>query len=77
MTVIVTGFVGPYSEQIRVVGEAAKPQYLPYKNKMTILDVMIAVGGITDQGNSLWQVGKASFTNLADAANPDAGTSEP
>lgn len=48
VTVIVTTFVGPYSEQIRVVGEAAKPQYLPYKNKMTILDVMIAVGGLTD-----------------------------
>lgn len=30
VTVIVTGFVGPYSEQIRVVGEAAKPQILPY-----------------------------------------------
>ncbi|WP_394788265.1 XrtA/PEP-CTERM system exopolysaccharide export protein [Rhodoferax sp.] len=48
VTVIVTGFVGPYSEQIRVVGEAAKPQTLPYKNKMTVLDVMIAVGGLTD-----------------------------
>lgn len=48
VTVMVTGFVGPYSEQIRVVGEAAKPQFLPYKNKMTILDVMIAVGGLTD-----------------------------
>jgi polysaccharide export outer membrane protein len=48
VTVIVTGFVGPYSEQIRVVGEAAKPQVLPYKNKMTVLDVMIAVGGLTD-----------------------------
>ena len=31
VTVIVTGFIGPYSEQIRVVGEAAKPQFLPYK----------------------------------------------
>jgi polysaccharide export outer membrane protein len=48
VTVIVTGFVGPYSEQIRVVGEAAKPQILAYKQKMTVLDVMIAVGGITD-----------------------------
>lgn len=48
VTVIVTGFVGPYSEQIRVVGEAAKPQVLAYKQKMTLLDVMIAVGGITD-----------------------------
>ncbi|MEO8304497.1 MAG: XrtA/PEP-CTERM system exopolysaccharide export protein [Betaproteobacteria bacterium] len=48
VTVIVTGFVGPYSEQIRVVGEATKPQVLPYKQKMTVLDVMIAVGGLTD-----------------------------
>jgi polysaccharide export outer membrane protein len=48
VTVIVTGFVGPYSEQIRVVGEAAKPQFLPFKQKMTLLDVMIAVGGLTD-----------------------------
>lgn len=48
VTVIVTGFVGSYSEQIRVVGEAAKPQFLPYKQKMTLLDVMIAVGGLTD-----------------------------
>lgn len=54
VTVIVSGFVGPYSEQIRVIGQAAKPQTLPYKQKMTILDVMIAVGGITDfaDGNS-------------------------
>jgi polysaccharide biosynthesis/export protein len=54
VTVIVTGFVGPYSEQIRVIGEAAKPQILSYKQKMTLLDVMIAVGGITDfaDGNS-------------------------
>ncbi len=48
VTVIVTSFVGPYSEQIRVVGEATKPQFLPYKQKMTLLDVMIAVGGLTD-----------------------------
>ena len=54
VTVIVTSFVGPYSEQVRVVGEAAKPQFLPYKKKMTLLDVMIAVGGLTDfaAGNS-------------------------
>jgi polysaccharide export outer membrane protein len=48
VTVVVTGFVGPYSEQIRVVGEATKPQALPYRQNMTLLDVMIAVGGITD-----------------------------
>lgn len=48
VTVIVAGGIGPYSEQIRVVGEAAKPQALAYKQRMTLLDVMIAVGGITD-----------------------------
>jgi polysaccharide export outer membrane protein len=48
VTVVVTGFVGPYSEQVRVVGEAARPQFLPFKQKMTLLDVMIAVGGLTD-----------------------------
>ena len=48
VTVVATGFVGPYSEQIRVVGQAARPQFLPYKQKMTLLDVMIAVGGLTD-----------------------------
>lgn len=48
VTVIVTGFVGPYDQQIRVVGEAARPQFLPYKQKMSLLDVMIAVGGVTD-----------------------------
>lgn len=51
VTVIVTNFVGPYSEQIRVVGEATKPQFLPYKQKMTVMDVMIAVGGLTDFAN--------------------------
>ena len=47
VTVIVTAFVGPYSEQIRVVGErqTAVPAL---KQQMTLLDVMIAVGGLTD-----------------------------
>lgn len=48
VTVIVTSFNGPYPEQIRVVGEAQKPQALPYRQGMTVLDVMIAVGGLTD-----------------------------
>jgi polysaccharide biosynthesis/export protein len=47
VTVIVTGFVGPYSEQIRVIGQAAKPQSLPYRDNMTLVDVLIAVGGLT------------------------------
>lgn len=48
VTVIVTQFAGPYDQQIRVVGEAAKPQVLAYRQNMTVLDVMIAVGGLTD-----------------------------
>jgi polysaccharide export outer membrane protein len=48
VTVIVTNFVGPSSEQVRVIGEATKPQILAYRQNMTVLDVMIAVGGLTD-----------------------------
>jgi polysaccharide export outer membrane protein len=48
VTVIVTGFIGPQSESIRVIGEAQKPQAIPYRQNMTVLDVMIAVGGLTD-----------------------------
>lgn len=48
VTVIVTGFIGSYDQQIRVVGEAAKPQSLSYRTRMTLLDVMIAVGGLTE-----------------------------
>jgi polysaccharide export outer membrane protein len=47
VTVIVDGFVGPIPEQIRVIGEAAQPRALPYRADMTLLDVMIAVGGLT------------------------------
>ncbi|MDZ7803458.1 MAG: XrtA/PEP-CTERM system exopolysaccharide export protein [Thiohalophilus sp.] len=48
VTVIVTGFVGPYSQQIRVVGQAVNPQTIPYREDMTVLDVMIEVGGLTE-----------------------------
>ena len=48
VTVIVSGFVGPYAEQVRVVGEATEPQTMPYREKMSILDVMIQVGGLTE-----------------------------
>jgi polysaccharide export outer membrane protein len=44
----VTGFVGTYSEQIRVIGQAAKPQSLPYRRDMSLMDVLIAVGGVTE-----------------------------
>ena len=48
VTVIVTGFAGASTEQIRIVGEAAKPQAIPYRQNMTLLDVIIVVGGLTD-----------------------------
>jgi len=48
VTVIVSGFNGPTSEQIRVIGEAANPQAVAYRQSMTLLDVMIVVGGLTD-----------------------------
>lgn len=48
VTVIVTHFVGPASEQVRVIGEATKPQILAFRKNMTLLDVMIEVGGLTD-----------------------------
>src|SRR6476659_5600494 len=35
VTVIATNFVGPAAEQIRVIGEAAKPQALAYRKDMT------------------------------------------
>ena len=48
MTVIVQQFVGEYARQIRVVGQAAEPQALSYRNGMTLLDVMIEVGGLSE-----------------------------
>lgn len=48
VTVIVTGFVGNYTEQVRVVGQATNPQAIPYRANMTVLDAMISVGGLTE-----------------------------
>lgn len=62
VTVMVMNFGGPFSRQVRVIGQAAKPQALQYREKMTLMDVMIAVGGITDfaAGN------KASIVRIVD-----------
>src|SRR5262252_10150239 len=62
VSVVVTTFIGPSSEQIRVIGEAAKPQILPYRKNLTLLDVMIAVGGLTDYADG----NKASIFRAAD-----------
>ena len=47
VTVIVSSFVGPYNQQVRIVGEATTPKALAYLAHMTVLDAMIAVGGLT------------------------------
>lgn len=54
VTVLVTSFQGTLNQQIRIVGEATKPQSIPYRQDMTLLDVMIQAGGLTDfaDGNS-------------------------
>lgn len=48
VTVTVTQVVGRPSEQIRVVGQAVEPQMIPYSDNLTVLDVLIAVGGLTE-----------------------------
>lgn len=48
VTVSVTGFVGPFSEQVRVIGAATNPQAVNYRQYMSLLDLMIQVGGLTD-----------------------------
>jgi polysaccharide export outer membrane protein len=65
VTVIVTNFGGVYRQQIRVIGEATTPQALPYRENMTLLDVMIAVGGITDfaAGNKASVVRRSGSNN--------------
>jgi polysaccharide export outer membrane protein len=48
VSVMITSFVGTYGDQIRVVGQAGKPQSLPYRANMSLLDVVIAVGGLAE-----------------------------
>ena len=48
VSVIVNRFAGTYSQQIRVVGATGKPASLPYRANMTLLDAMIAVGGMNE-----------------------------
>ena len=54
VTVIVNTFQGVSTEQIRIVGEATRPQSVAFRQDMTLLDVMIQAGGLTDfaDGNS-------------------------
>lgn len=47
VTISVTGFAGTYDQQVRILGEATEPKALSYRDNMTVLDAMIAVGGLT------------------------------
>ncbi len=48
VTVIVNEFAGTFSQQVRIVGATAQPASLPYRANMTLLDAMIAVGGLSE-----------------------------
>lgn len=76
VTIIVTGFSGPFSDQIRVLGEASQPRALAYQENMTLLDVMIQVGGLTDfaDGNSAVLVRRVPVTDEAAADSVTAPT---
>ncbi len=47
VTVMVHSFQGPADRQVRVIGEASDPQAIPYRENMSLLDVMIATKGLT------------------------------
>ncbi len=51
VNVVVLKFQGVYADQVRIVGEATKPQAVAYRQDMTMLDVMIEAGGMTDFAN--------------------------
>ncbi len=48
VSVIVENFNGTFSQQVRIVGATAKPASIPYRASMTLLDAMIAVGGLSE-----------------------------
>ena len=58
VTVIVRSFVGPFDRQIRVIGQATVPEAIPYRDGMTLLDVMVATKGLTKfaAGNSAFVI---------------------
>ena len=51
VNIIVSGFVGTFNNQVRVVGQASQPMAIPYRQEMTLLDVMIAVGGLGENAS--------------------------
>jgi len=51
VSVTVSGFVGTSEQQIKIVGGGSKPRTIPYSNNMTLLDLMIAIGGLGEYAN--------------------------
>ena len=54
VSVIVNTPEGNFTQQVRVIGATAQPASLPFRANMTVLDAMIAVGGLSEfaAGNS-------------------------
>lgn len=48
VTVIVSNFNSTVDRQIRIIGNATNPMVIPYRTGMTLLDVMIAVQGLSE-----------------------------
>lgn len=48
VSVMVTRAQGTFSQQIRIVGATERPASIPYRANMTLLDAMIAVGGLSE-----------------------------
>lgn len=80
VSVMVMAFVGAYSDQVRIVGQAVEPQALAYRDGMTLLDAIIEVGGLTqfaagnraklvrktDSGNDTFRVRLGDLINDGD-----------
>lgn len=47
VTVLVKVFAGEYGQLVRIIGEAGSPMAIPYRSGMSVLDIMISVGGLT------------------------------
>lgn len=48
VSVILTNFAGTFSQQVRIIGATEKPASIPFRANMTVLDAMIAVGGLSE-----------------------------
>jgi polysaccharide export outer membrane protein len=48
VSVMINRFQGAFSQQVRIVGATERPAAIPYRANMTLLDAMIAVGGLSE-----------------------------